>query len=121
MKSDHSKVFIGRCSVAPTGPPSPVNTTVTSTTITVQWGPVECIHRNGDITGYSVCVTRNGERLKNASVSSDIRRVTISELSPSTEYNISVAAVNNNGTGAYSDDIPVATEGNQCQLVHTLA
>ena len=25
-----------------------------STAITVQWSEVDCIHRNGDITGYSV-------------------------------------------------------------------
>ena len=89
----------------PTGPPSSVSTTATFTKITVDWGPVDCIHRNGDITGYSVRVTRNGDVLKNVSASSDIRQVTISELSSSTEYNVSVAAVNINGTGVYSNDI----------------
>ena len=71
--------------------------------------------------GYSVRVMRNGERPKNVSVSDYIRQVTISELSPLTEYHISVAAVNSNGTGVYSIDIPVATEGKQCQLMYTLA
>ena len=92
-------------STVPTGPPSSVSTTATFTKITVDWGPLDCIHRNGDITGYLVRVTRNGDVLKNVSASSDIRQVTISELSSSTEYNVSVAAVNINGTGVYSNDI----------------
>ena len=101
------------CSLAPTAPPILVNTTTTSTTITVQWGPVDCIHRNGDITGYSVCVMRN-EVLKNISTSGDIRNATISSLHPFTEYNISVAAVNSIGTGVYSDHFVATTERNQC-------
>ena len=101
------------CSLAPTGPPTQVNTTTTSTTITVQWGPVDCIHRNGDITGYSVCVMSN-EVLKNISTSGDTRNVTISALRPFTEYNISVAAVNSIGTGVYSDHFVATTERNQC-------
>ena len=72
-----------------------------------------CIHRNGNITSYSVRVIRNGEIVKNVSVSGYIGNVTISELSPSTEYNVSVAAVNSNGTGVYSDDISVTTEGKE--------
>ena len=92
-------------STVPTGPPSSISTTATFTTITVQWGPVDCIHRNGDITGYSVRVMRNGNVIKNVSVGGDIRQITISELSSSTECNVSVAAININGIGAYSDDI----------------
>ena len=98
-------------SAVPTVPPIVINTTTISTNITVQWEPVKCIHRNGNITSYSVRVIRNGEIVKNVSVSGYIGNVTISELSPSTEYNISVAAVNSNGTGVYSDDTPVTTEG----------
>ena len=98
-------------SAVPTGPPIVITTTTISTNITLQWEPVKCIHRNGNITSYSVRVIRNGEIVKNVSVSDYIGNVTISELSPSTEYNISVAAVNSNGTGIYSDDTPVTTEG----------
>ena len=92
-------------SAVPTGPPIVINTTTISTNITVQWEPVKCIHRNGNITSYSVRVIRNGEIVKSVSVSGYIGNVTISELS------ISVAAVNSNGTGAYSDDTTVTTEG----------
>ena len=40
----------------PSAPTSVATSDVTSSNITVQWGPVDCIHRNGDITGYSVCM-----------------------------------------------------------------
>ena len=100
-----SFIFFRLFSAVPTGPLSSISTTATFTTITVQWGPVDCIHRNGDITGYSVRVMRNGDILKNVSVSGDIRQVTILELSSFTEYNVSVAAVNINGTGVYSENI----------------
>ena len=82
---------------------------------------MDCVHRNGEITGYLVHVMRNNEIAKDISVSGDIRQVTISELRPSTQYNISVAAVNNNSTGVYSIAVPVVTKGNQCQLVLPLA
>ena len=85
---------------------------VTSSCITVQWGPVDCIHRNGDITGYSVCVMSN-EVHKTISTSGDARNATIFALRPFTEYNISVAAVNSNGTGVYSDHFVATTERNQ--------
>ncbi|CAI8043297.1 Neogenin (Fragment), partial [Geodia barretti] len=40
---------------APSAPPTGVVVRVrSSTSITVQWGPVECIHQNGEITGYRV-------------------------------------------------------------------
>ena len=40
---------------APFTPPTSVSVSeVTSSSITVQWGPVDCIHRNGNITGYSM-------------------------------------------------------------------
>ena len=94
-------------SAAPTSPPSSVRTTATFTKIVVQWGPLDCMHLNGNITGYSVRVMRNGDVLENVSVSGDIRQITISGLSLSTEYNVSVAAVNINGTGAYSNDTVV--------------
>ena len=98
-------------SAVPTGPPLVINATTISTNVTVQWEPVKCIHRNGNITSYSVLLMRNEDIVKYVSVSGYIGNVTISELSPSTEYNVSVAAVNRNGTGVYSDDISVTTKG----------
>ena len=52
-----------------------------------------------------MCVMRNGDVLKNVSVSGDVRQPTISELSSSTKYNVSVGAVNVIDAGVYSDDV----------------
>ena len=73
---------------------------VTSSSITVQWGPVDCIHRNGDITGYSV---RYGSETVSVSGDSSGGMYVISGLMPSTTYSIQVAAETSAGTGPYSD------------------
>ena len=84
-----------------------------TTSITVQWGSVPCIHQNGDITGYSVqygvmesgiteTVTVNG---------ASTTQTTISGLMSSTTYTIRVAAVNNQLIGTYSSAENELTEG----------
>ena len=86
---------------APSALPTSLNTSaVTSSSITVQWGPVNCIHRNGDITGYSVQYGVQGSgSTQTISVSGgDITETTITGLKPSTNYSIEVAAVNSAGT-----------------------
>ena len=65
---------------------------------------VPCLHRNGEITGYLVRYTGDGAETKDVSGGST-RQTTIAELTPSTEYIIEVAAVNNVGSGPYSDSI----------------
>ena len=90
-------------SPAPSAPPMSVSVSeVTSSSITVQWGPVECIHRNGDITGYSVQYGEMGsESTQTMPVSATPRRYVISGLMPSTTYSIQVAAETSAGTGQY--------------------
>ena len=90
-------------SVAPTDPPTPVSASSSSTSITVQWGPVDCIHRNGDITGYSVQYGEMGsESTQTVNVTEETSK-TISGLSTSTNYTYQVAARNSAGLGPYSD------------------
>ena len=99
---------------APSSPPTCVSTTeVTSFSITVLWGPVDCIHRNGDITGYSVRYGVQGSGgTQTVSISgSAVTETTISGLDFSTNYSIEVAAVNNAGIGTYSDPRVFTTEG----------
>ena len=72
-------------------------------------GEIECIHRNGDITGYSVRVVASSEIDRVISVG-DVRQATISGLSPFTEYTVSVAAVNNAGIGVYSNGATITTK-----------
>ena len=99
---------------APSAPPSSVSTSdVTSSSITVQWGAVDCIHRNGDITGYSVRYGVQGSgstQTLNVSGSSTTE-ATISGLESAAYYSIEVAAVNGAGTGEYSDVLTVLTLG----------
>ena len=84
-------------SIAPSKPPCSVTAANTaSASITVQWGPVECIHRNGDITGYSV---QYGS--ETMSVSGDSSGGTY-VIMPPTTYSIQVAAETDAGLGPYS-------------------
>ena len=84
---------------------------LSSTAITVQWGPVDCIHRNGDITGYSVQYEEVGSgSTQTMPVSGgSATEATISGLMSSTTYSIQVAAETSAGTGPYSDAIIIDT------------
>ena len=98
------------CAV-PSSAPTSVSATSTPTTITVQWGMVPCIHRNGEITGYSVRYSGGGSTDTVSVSGANARQTTISGLTPSTDYTIEVAAVNSVGTGPYSSAIIEATDG----------
>ena len=92
-------------SLAPSAAPTGVRVSgITSSSITLQWGPVVCIHRNGVVTGYSVRYgvlgTAVGDRpVKMVSISA--LETTITGLMSSTLYDVDVAAVNSAGTGVY--------------------
>ena len=81
---------------------------VTTSSITVQWGPVDCIHRNGDITGYSV---QYGSKTVSVSGDSSGGMYVISGLWISTNYSIKVAAETSFGTGPYSTAVYQLTAG----------
>ena len=85
-----------------------------SSTITVQWGEVPCIHQNGVITAYSIQYEVEGSGdtpLTMAVDGADTTEATIGDLMSSTDYSIQVAAVNSEGTGVYSDPINATTKG----------
>ena len=82
-------------------------TSVSSSTITLGWGSVPCIHQNGEITGYTIQYGAMGSGDKQTLETS----VTLSSLTPGTNYEISVAAVNGAGTGPYSTGISIMTTG----------
>ena len=73
---------------------------------------MDCIHRNGDIAGYSVRYgevgSTEGERTLQMVLN---RQATISGLTPSTKYTVSVAAVNSVDTGVYSNETVQETGG----------
>ena len=99
---------------APSSPPTSVSTSdVTSSSITVQWGPVVCIHRNGDITDYSVryVVEGSGSAQDTSVFGGAATEATITGLNSATNYSIEVAAMNSGGTGDYSNSISATTSG----------
>ena len=114
------------CSSAPSAAPTSVReSAVTSSSITVQWGAVNCIHHNGDITDYSVRYrvqgTAEGDRtVKMATGDSSGGMYTISGLSAATVYTVEVAAVNSVGTGVYSDLLTSLTSGTALVCANTI-
>ena len=101
---------------APSSPPTFVSTSdITSSTIVLQWGPVNCIHRNGDITGYSVRYGVQGSgSTQTMSISGGAtREATISGLDSDTTYSIEVAAVNNAGFGLYTVQFAIETSSSE--------
>ena len=85
----------------------------TLTNITVQWGPVECSHHNGEITGYSVKLYRevgDSGRVVGRILGTKRMEVTLHEIIPAV-YSIGVAAVNNIGTGPYSTAVTAKVDG----------
>ena len=93
------------------------------TAITVQWGPVDCIHRNGNITGYSVQYgevgSAEGERTIVEMVSGDFSggMYTISGLSAATPYTVEVAAETSAGPGPYSEPVNIETPDSECVAI----
>ena len=86
---------------------------VTSSSITVQWGRVSCIDRNSEITGYTVQYSQTGSFttvMESVSGTSDSDRMfTASGLIPHTSYTFEVAAVSSEGAGPFSTGTVVET------------
>ena len=84
------------------------------TSITIAWDVVNCIERNGIITGYVVRYTPPSTSGNNTVMISGTGgaggMVTIDGLTPSTQYSIQVAAVNSDGrVGVFSTILSVQT------------
>ena len=99
---------------APYAPPSFVSVSdITSTSIAVQWGPVDCIDHNGEITGYLVRygVIRTGNTQVFNVSGGVITETAIFGLKASTIYFIEVAAMNRAGSKVFSNSTSVRTSG----------
>ena len=82
----------------------------------LQWEMVPCIHRNGDITGYSVQYRVGSESTQTVSIST--MNTTITGLTSDTSYEVEVAGVNSIGIGEY-DFLTVDTPQSQyIYLIH---
>ena len=72
-----------------------------STNITITWGTIECIKRNGEITDYIVEFQEQGGVIISGEVIVMDRNFTASGLTPGATYTFRVAGVNRNGTGPF--------------------
>ena len=93
------------CTGAAIPPANVMVTDVNSFSITVQWNAPSnpCRAINGLITSYSIRYTIQPNGIPQTTLQSDGLEITLTELTPFTEYSIEVAAVNENGdVGVYS-------------------
>ena len=93
------------CTDPPSGAPVLlVPVIINSTAVSLSWGEVNCTERNGAITGYSVQYSIVGGMQSTAvNVTGDVTSNVIDGLMEFTIYLVSVAAINNNGIGPYSN------------------
>ena len=93
--------------VAPTGVPRDVTPFMTSRGIIVTWDTIECIERNGIITGYTVVFQELGG--VNVTSSTVDRTFSATELTHFTSYTFQVAGVNDVDTGPFTNLLTVIT------------
>ena len=69
------------------------------------WDTVPCSQQNGPITGYKLFYNDTNSNMVSVDINlgNNHRLYNIQGLTPSTRYIIAVAAVNDGGTGPYSD------------------
>ena len=92
------------------GPSSVRVSNVGVTSISLEWGEVNCEDRNGEITGYSVRYGPSSSTpSQTAAVEGRALTLSIDGLLIRTSYSFRVAAVNGNGTGVYSSAVTGTT------------
>ena len=119
----HFIYYLSVCMYVCTGaaiPPANVMATVeNSFSITVQWNAPSspCSAMNGLITSYSIRYTIQPNGIPQTPLQRDGLEITLTGLTPFTEYSIEVAAVNENGdVGVYSEPEVVMTP-EACMLI----
>ncbi|WKX89973.1 hypothetical protein Q1695_009091 [Nippostrongylus brasiliensis] len=96
----------------PSSPPRDiVAETASSTSVKITWGEPDPETTNGEVTGYRLKYkTRvRGSKGNTFVLDASEREYVITGLDVNTQYLVRMAVVNHNGTGPYSDWIPVAT------------
>ena len=83
---------------------------------------MDCIHQNGDITGYSVRYKvkgSSGDPQTQSVTGGSVSQTTIMNLMAATTYSIEVAAVTGGSrVGVYSPPVDGVTRGEECTLIH---
>ena len=95
--------------IEPTGSPNGIrNTSVSLTSVTLSWNPIDCIQQNSIIHRYMAYYRkrlREGTRNKSATVTN----TTIDGLDPRTRYEFEVHGINDNGQMGPSVRLNVTT------------
>ena len=101
---------------APSSPPQDIEvSSEDSGSLLVSWQPPLKINCNGTITGYVIQYARvdsNDNMIENVQNKTTL---SIPGLFASADYSVTVAAVNNKGTGPFSKPV-IATSGEDCKL-----
>ena len=112
----HSECF---SLTVPSASPSSVRlSVVSSSSISVRWGPMDCRNQNGEVTGYRV---RYGEKGGNQTLwfpsgDSSGGMITLSGLTKQTVYTVEMAARTSAGTGVYSQQQNIETPDSEHSL-----
>ena len=86
--------------LVPTGAPKNLReSSINDRIIIIQWEPVECSHRNGEIIGYTVTYYPAGEMLKSIVTYTSDSTFTAMGLVFNTTYMFEVRAINSYGSG----------------------
>ncbi|XP_070177845.1 neogenin-like [Littorina saxatilis] len=100
-----SVIFADTLASKPDAPPRDVTVkTINATHLMVTWKPPPEGAQNGEVTGYKVIMKKKGgPRLAKFSVDADRYNYTFKDLKPGSTYKVRMAAINNNGTGPFTD------------------
>ena len=102
-------------------PPNVRVSVINSTSFFVEWGIVSlCRAMNGLITSYSIRYTIQSNGIPQTTLQSDGLEITLTGLTPFTEYSIEVAAVNeNDDVGVYSEpEVAITDEARMLTLLY---
>ena len=96
--------------IEPTGSPNGIrSTSVSLTSVTLSWDPINCIQQNSIIHRYTVYYQKSlGEGNRNESITL-MTTATIDGLDPRTKYEFEVHGINDNGQTGPSVRLNVTT------------
>ncbi len=82
---------------------------VNSTTIMLSWEELNCSDWNGVIIGYNIQYNNTNEGVQSSVNNSGATSIIITGLTEFRLYNISIAAINDNGVGPYTQAYTIYT------------
>ena len=104
-------MFFSHIPIAPTSSVNDVTiSSVEARSMTVSWDQVPCSGQNGPITGYLLYYTNTTFSDTVNITGGDNRQYNLTILTPYTNYNVTVIAYNDGGTGPASTEVMQQTK-----------